>query len=395
MDLPPIRRLFPISARWLLVAALAWIKPAPQPAMPDAIVLDGLRDPEYVVVAEDPANDLAAAVAGNVTFQWADLTRLYMATDAANLYVYADLPDFTFSQSAGEIGLALLLPGGANYGARVDFMQPNQRITYAYTASAAGTCEPVALAQTRYPDLLFRGRLWAGNNGSGFDVNDGVTHRAVAPDNWPVPADWGGIAGDPVGTHIAYAEGAGVELLIPWADLGLGGPVEMQVSFFTTTADQAAPANLDAVPPDPAAAAYPTATVLSQLANVPAALPAPASVSLSCASLAVGEAAGPAVLTAQLHTPLTQTVAVSYTASALTAGPADFTPVTGTLTFGALVTRQSFSIPITNDGLVEGDETFLVTLSNPQGVVLADPVTATVTVVDGAAHKVFVPFVRR
>jgi hypothetical protein len=393
MGFLPVQQLFPISTCLLLATALAYVVPPSAPALPNTIVLDGLRDADYVLVAEDLSDDLAVV---DVEYQWADLTRLYVATDADNLYVYADLPNYTLTHSSGEIGLALLFPGGANYGARLDYMPP-VRITYAYTASAEGTCAPTGLAQTRYPDVLIRGRIWGNLGGGGADANDGVTFLAVAPDNWPILANWGGIAGDAVGTHIAYAEGAGVELLIPWADLDVAGPVEVEASFFTTTAEQTKPANLDAVPPDPAAATYPTATVLSQLANIPAALPAPASIGLGCAGPSVGEDVGPAVLTAQLHAPLTQTVAVSYSASALTAGPTDFTPVTGTLTFTAGITRQLFSIPITNDSLIEGDETFLVTLSNPLGVALANPMTATVTIVDDddLGFKVLVPFVTR
>jgi hypothetical protein len=49
-----------------------------------------------------------------------------------------------------------------------------------------------------------------------------------------------------------------------------------------------------------------------------------------------------------------------------TAG-SDYTAMSGTLTFNAGVTSQTFSVPILRDNLVEGDETFFVTLSNPTG----------------------------
>ena len=61
-------------------------------------------------------------------------------------------------------------------------------------------------------------------------------------------------------------------------------------------------------------------------------------------------------------------VEVDYATSdgTATAG-ADYTATSGTLTFNNGETSKTFSVPILPDNLVEGDETFFVTLSNPTG----------------------------
>jgi hypothetical protein len=65
-----------------------------------------------------------------------------------------------------------------------------------------------------------------------------------------------------------------------------------------------------------------------------------------------------------------------------TAG-ADYTAVSGTLTINPYLTTQTFTIPILNDLLVEGNETFLLTLSNATGGArLGANGTATVTILD-------------
>jgi hypothetical protein len=387
--------------RFLLLACLTLALTPPAPASPHAIVLDGLRDPDYVLIAEDPAGDLAPAVYNQVKFRWSDLTRLYVDTDSSNLYVYVDLPSYSLTHSVGQIGLSILIPGGGATGPRSDLLRPTA-ITYAYEASAHGGCPPTALPQTRHPDVLIRGNIWGAFDGS--EDSNGFTVIAYGGgSDWTTSGtDWGGILDAQVDDRLAYSEAYGVELSIPWTDLGLpvpNDPTDLDLSFFTTTGNNSNPiGNFDAIPNDPAASAAPTSTVLSQLANLALPLPSPASVAFGCAIATVPEAAGVATLTAQLHTALTQTVAVSYTASALTAGPSDFTPHTGTVTFSPLTTQQTVTIPIADDTLVEPSETFLVTLSNPQGLLLAAPLTATITILDNDVVnliKLFVPLFNR
>jgi CSLREA domain-containing protein len=65
-----------------------------------------------------------------------------------------------------------------------------------------------------------------------------------------------------------------------------------------------------------------------------------------------------------------------------TAG-ADYTSVSGTLSFYPYAESNTITIPILNDLLAESNETFDLTLSNPKGgLLLGDPATATITILD-------------
>ncbi len=94
--------------------------------------------------------------------------------------------------------------------------------------------------------------------------------------------------------------------------------------------------------------------------------------------------AGPlAILTVVRTGPLTDPVAVDYMTDDETAfAGEDYTESTGTIAFAAGASSKTFSVPILNDGLVEDDETFTVTLFNPEGAQLGDAATATVQIVD-------------
>lgn len=61
-------------------------------------------------------------------------------------------------------------------------------------------------------------------------------------------------------------------------------------------------------------------------------------------------------------------VTVNYaTASGTATSGADFTPQSGTLTFADGEYQKTFSVPIINDFIIEGTESFTITLSNPTG----------------------------
>src|SRR5262249_36856199 len=77
-------------------------------------------------------------------------------------------------------------------------------------------------------------------------------------------------------------------------------------------------------------------------------------------------------------------VSVNYATSngTATAG-ADYTAVSGTLTFGIGDTSKTFTVPIINDTLVEGNETVNLTLSSPtSGATLGGQATAVLTIQD-------------
>lgn len=89
--------------------------------------------------------------------------------------------------------------------------------------------------------------------------------------------------------------------------------------------------------------------------------------SLRLGDASAREAAGGAiVMTATLGKPVAQPVTVQYASSTGTATPGvDYTPVSGTLIFPALATTATITIPLLNDSTIEGNESIVVTLSNP------------------------------
>jgi uncharacterized delta-60 repeat protein len=84
-------------------------------------------------------------------------------------------------------------------------------------------------------------------------------------------------------------------------------------------------------------------------------------------------------------------VTVDYSTSDGTAGAGvDYTNQTSTLTFAAGETNKTFSIPIIDDILVEGDETINLTLSNPTGgAALGNQSTATLVITDDECNLEF------
>ena len=73
------------------------------------------------------------------------------------------------------------------------------------------------------------------------------------------------------------------------------------------------------------------------------------------------------------------TVNYAVTSGSAIAG-SDFTPISGTVTFDSGWLYREINIPIIEDGLNEGPETFIVTLSNPQGASLGAQSSYTVTI---------------
>lgn len=96
------------------------------------------------------------------------------------------------------------------------------------------------------------------------------------------------------------------------------------------------------------------------------------------------------VLTATLSKPVAQAVSVQYASGDGTAiDGSDYTAVSGQITFPALATSASISVPLLNDTLTEGSETFSVALSNPTPgapFVLLDQAVANGTIFDDDAR---------
>ena len=118
----------------------------------------------------------------------------------------------------------------------------------------------------------------------------------------------------------------------------------------------------------------------------------PATVQFSSATYTVSESAGTVTLTLTRSGNTTGSSFVHYQTSDGTAhAGSDYTARSGDLTFGPGETSKTFTVPITDDTLPEGDETFTATVT--EGVIdrsatangappIGSPSTATVTIVD-------------
>jgi glucose/arabinose dehydrogenase len=126
----------------------------------------------------------------------------------------------------------------------------------------------------------------------------------------------------------------------------------------------------------PAAAAL---TIVSD--DVP---PPPATLQFSGATYGVSESGPTATITVTRTGGSSGAVSVNYATSngTATAG-SDYTAASGTLNLADGETSKTFTVPITNDTAVEGDETVNLTLSNPTGgATLGGQSTATLTIQD-------------
>src|SRR5262249_7683372 len=110
----------------------------------------------------------------------------------------------------------------------------------------------------------------------------------------------------------------------------------------------------------------------------------PGALQFSNASYSVSESGGTATITVTRTGGSTGSVTVNYATSNGTATPgSDYTAASGPLTFAAGETTKTFTVPIINDTLVEGDETVNLTLSSPTGgATLGSQSTATLTIQD-------------
>jgi hypothetical protein len=117
-------------------------------------------------------------------------------------------------------------------------------------------------------------------------------------------------------------------------------------------------------------------------------------IQLSASTYSPNEGAGSATITLNRtgdpNPPATVKFATSDTSGLTNCGTVtgaasercDYVTSIGTVSFASGETSKSFTIPLVDDVLVEGNETFTVTLSNVTGGQLGTPSTATVTIVD-------------
>ncbi|MBE7416662.1 MAG: tandem-95 repeat protein [Ideonella sp.] len=106
---------------------------------------------------------------------------------------------------------------------------------------------------------------------------------------------------------------------------------------------------------------------------------------LAVNDVSVNEAAGTATFTVTLSAASGQTVTVDFgTANGSATAGADYSAASGTLTFAPGTTTQTITVPITNDALFEGNESFTVTLASPTNATIADG-TGVGTIVDNDA----------
>ncbi|MBI3343649.1 MAG: type I secretion C-terminal target domain-containing protein, partial [Gammaproteobacteria bacterium] len=95
--------------------------------------------------------------------------------------------------------------------------------------------------------------------------------------------------------------------------------------------------------------------------------------SINISDATVNEAAGTATFTVSLSNALAHPVTVDFaTADGTATAGSDYAAQTGTLTFVPGVTSQTITIPILNDAIFEGNETFTVNLSNASGDTIKD-----------------------
>jgi T5SS/PEP-CTERM-associated repeat protein len=103
----------------------------------------------------------------------------------------------------------------------------------------------------------------------------------------------------------------------------------------------------------------------------------------SSSTYAVNENGGTARITVNRFNKTTGTATVHYATSDGTAtNGADYTAVSGTLTFTNGEVSKTFTVPIIDDAIAEANETINLTLSNPTGGVLGSPSTAILIIID-------------
>jgi hypothetical protein len=107
-------------------------------------------------------------------------------------------------------------------------------------------------------------------------------------------------------------------------------------------------------------------------------------------AISVAENAGTVTLTVNRTGTLTGTNTINYAFTAGTAGTSDYAGTNGTLTFAPNATNATITVAITEDSIIESNETFRVTLSNPSaGGLISGTNAAVVTITEDDAGLAF------
>jgi hypothetical protein len=116
----------------------------------------------------------------------------------------------------------------------------------------------------------------------------------------------------------------------------------------------------------------------------------PTTIKVSDVTTAEGNAGSTgAVFTVSLEAPTNTTVTVDYvTFNGTAVSPGDYQAVNGTVTFSPGQTTRFVTVPVNGDTLPEGNETFILNLSNPVGALLADS-QGIGTIMDDDASNIF------
>ena len=110
----------------------------------------------------------------------------------------------------------------------------------------------------------------------------------------------------------------------------------------------------------------------------------PGSLRFSASTYSLSENGGALTVTVTRTGGSSGAVSVSYaTANGTATAGSDYTAASGTLNFASGETSRTFTIPVTDDSAVEGNETINLTLTNATGgATIGSPSTATVTIND-------------
>jgi hypothetical protein len=395
--------LFQALMRWvalavvmMLMTAFRTLSPTAQPAV---LLLDGVNNPAegYQLLAQDPSEDLAADFAATGT-TWADLTNLYVTTDTMHLWVYAELPNYN-SASVGQFGLAIDTDGVGGSGGNTT--PKSTGVTFAYTSTYNNVgSSPVITTNTLLPDIVIYGNLFS-LSGETLPVGwTELNHWTGA--TWDdQDINWGGITttANAIGVHVGFAYANGVELSIPFSDLGVAPTSTVHLEFFSIgrkVLGQPTGA-ADTVPADDQATGNNQPSTQRRLATInPNVVAATPHIAFSSASYFVSEAQDTAHITVTVAPTSTSLISVRFTTANGTAGLADYVAVSRVLTIGPGLAMQPVDLRIYPDGLAEADETVLLSLSQPVNGLLDLPDTATLTIHDSPPNvRIFLPLLRR